>query len=198
MNDHDLDRILRSSPVPERDEAYWKEFPESVERRIRAGQRAVAPPQRSWPRLRWLVGFGLSAAAVLVALLLLREKLPVAPADEQLAPLQACYRQIAEMFPGQLQAVVLSADGVQLQLSETGEVPNSRPLFVRICGPSSRCATAISFSGQKIRLADREFEVLATGAGQIFLVGKEGVWLPGQAALNGETWRCEAGWLQPL
>src|SRR5206468_9748660 len=132
------------------------------------------------------------------------------PNDEQLQALRVCYRQVAELFPRQLEAVVLGPDGAQIQLSETPDLPDSPPVFVRLCAPGSssrsplvesdssasspRCTMAVSFSGGKIRLAGREFEILANGRGEIFLLAKEGGWVPGQKPVGAEKWRLETGW----
>ena len=95
-----------------------------------------------------------------------------------------------------METVVFGGDEPYLQLSELPDVPSSPPLFVRICPPSGKCVTAVSFSGQKVRVSGREFEILANGVGEIFLLAKEGVWSPGQAPVGGENWRFETGWLE--
>ncbi len=198
MNNDELDQRLRSASPPERSEAYWREFPESVERRILAEkQRAEAAVRPGFhPSLKWIWRLALPGAAVVIALLLMPGQQPKTPIHEQLSSLRAGYEQVAALFPGQLETVVFGGDEPYLQLSDLPDVPSSPPLFVRICPPSGKCVTAVSFSGQKVRVSGREFEVLANGVGEIFLLAKEGVWSPGQAPVGGENWRFETGWLE--
>jgi hypothetical protein len=203
MNQHELDQLLRKVPVPERTEQYWEEFPEAITRRIKnednhgTSQQATVPARWVW-KLAWKLRYP-ATAAVLLLLLLLPWKRGATP--DELQRLRLCYREVALLFPKQLEAVVLTAEGAQLQLSDRPNVPDSPPIFVRMCPPqnkgaSPRCTTAVSFSGQKIQLAGREFEILANGRGEIFLLAKEGVLVPGQALVGGEKWRFETGWLE--
>lgn len=201
MNNNELEHLLRSVPAPERDDAYWKEFPEALSRRIGSEAQPPAPhePCRTSPLLKrnWGLAFaGVTAVVACFVFFLLPPKHPGSPTQEQLQSLRVCYQQIRELFPQQMEAVILSPDGVQLQLSDTPDVPDSPPLFVRICAPSAPCATAVSFSGRKIRVAGREFEILANGAGEIFVIASEWVWVSGQGPVSGEGWRFESGWLE--
>jgi hypothetical protein len=143
-----------------------------------------------------MLGLLVPAVAAVVALAVLRGPRTTSPVDEQVQTLRACYRQIADLFPGQLEAMVLGPDGPQLQLSETPDVPDSPPIFVQVCSPVGRCAAAVSFSGRKIRLADRELELLANGNGEILLLAREQVWAAGQGPVGIDGWRYQAGWLQ--
>jgi hypothetical protein len=146
---------------------------------------------------RWSLGLGLGVAAALVVLFAVTGVRPDARRDEQLQVLRTCYREVADLFPRQFEAVILSDDEVQLQLSDAPVVPGSPPLFVRICSPSSRCATAVSFSGRKIHLSGRAFEILANGDGEIFLMSAEGVWRKaGRAPAGCEGWQFESGWVE--
>jgi hypothetical protein len=198
MNNRELDRLLKTAPLPERNEAYWREFPESVARRIRVellpNQTHARENFGTLSKWRWWLGFAGAAAAV--AFFVASENRRDSRSDEQLQALRTCYQQTADLFPRQLEAMMLGADGPQLQLSDAPDVPATPPLFVRICPPSSRCTTVVSFSGRKIRVSGEEFEILANGAGEIFLIAKEGVWTSGQMPVGGKAWRFESGWLE--
>jgi|SRR5881394_391747 len=197
MNHRELEELLKQNTPPERDEAYWRDFPPAVSRRIRSEERpAAVPVRRGVAAFRMWRGLAAAAgAAALVAILVAPRLRRESPSDEQLQALRTCYRQVSELFPRQLEAVVLGPDGLQLQLSDRPNVPISPVLYVRICTPASWCTTALTFSGQVIRAGGREFEILADGTGHIFLVAEDGVWTPGHAPPSGEPWRLESGWL---
>src|SRR5213596_2156890 len=128
MNQHELDQLLREIPLPDRSDSYWKEFPTAVVRRIQSDEPRAVPrtPESGEPvvsrrRRRWLYSMALPAAAAVALLFVIPWKRPATPTpnDEQLQALRVCYRQVAELFPRQLEAVVLGPDGAQIQLSET-------------------------------------------------------------------------------
>jgi hypothetical protein len=198
MNNRELDQLLRTTAPPERADAYWEEFPESVVRRIRVEPvRNETGARREFSALsKWSTWLGLAGATAVVAFFVASEFRQRSQPDKQLLALRTCYRQTADLFPRQLEAVILDADGPQLQLSDTPDVPASPPLFVRICPPSSRCTTVVSFSGRTIHVSGEEFEILANGAGEIFLMTKKGVWSSGESPVKGGGWRFESGWLE--
>jgi hypothetical protein len=199
MKSRELERYLKSNSPPDRDETYWQDFPEMVLRRIRTEDRPAAErPQRrpatAWFRLGARFAVVAGAAAVLAFFLAPRWRNPARP-NEPLQGLRTCYQEVAELFPRQFEAVVFSHDGVELQLSEAPNVPDSPPLYVRICSPASKCITVVTFSGQTVHAAGREFEILADGKGEIFLLAKEGVWTAGNEQVAANGWRVESGWL---
>lgn len=120
--------------------------------------------------------------------------------DPQAALLKV-YQEVAQLFPGRLEAIVLGQEGPQLQLSEKADVPASPPVFVRLCGPTAPCTTAVSFSGQTVHLDSGDFEVLTSGADEVFLLARGRVLTPGTIATEAGHdagaghWRLEAGWL---
>jgi hypothetical protein len=68
MSDFDLDAKLKSTPLPERTEDYWKNFPAQVRANLR---RATMKPvaENLWlPRLAWSGGFALAIMLVFVCL----------------------------------------------------------------------------------------------------------------------------------
>ena len=127
MNNDELDQRLRSASPPDRSEAYWREFPESVERRILSEeQRAKAVVRPGFhPSLKWIWRLALPGAAVAIALLLIPGQQSKTPIDEQLSSLRAGYDEVAELFPGQLETVVFGGDEPYLQLSDLPDVPSS-------------------------------------------------------------------------
>jgi hypothetical protein len=81
MNDSELEAMLRTSRTPERDEDYWREFPETVMRRL-PQQREAGPAREPWlAAFAWgsavacacvLIGFAIGQTNRQAALALLR------------------------------------------------------------------------------------------------------------------------------
>lgn len=202
MTDRELHDVLRSARLPDRDEAYWREFPNAVLRRVQAarGKQRISAARPAgevaWlGRWGWVMALGAACALVALAVWVRGPTRPAHETDAQLAALRQYYHGVAELFPGQLEALVLDAESPQVQLAESATLSNAPPLFVRVCDPSSRCVAVVTFSGQRLELLGRSFEVLADSRGKIFFMAKEGVWSPGQSP-GGGAWRFEAGWLE--
>jgi hypothetical protein len=89
------------------------------------------------------------------------------------------------MFPNQIRAIVQDEDGgVKLVLSDTGDVPASAPLYVRI-SDGKRWSSFVTFSGQEIQVGGQKITVLADARGGVILAGNQFVWSssePGSAA----------------
>ena len=168
-------------------------------RRARAGDVAQGnvPAERTPSWRHWsLAAAGACALAALGALaFVLWPTHRVSPEDAQVQVLRQYYREVSPLFPKQFEALVLDAGAVHLQLAEAATLPTSPPLYVRVCGPSAGCVTAVTFSGQRLNLLGRDFEVLVDGQGRIFFLAKEGVWVPGHGPASG-GWRFDAGWLE--
>lgn len=191
MNNSDLDKLLKSAPVPERAPDYWAEFPKRVTRRLAwvrsRGDSRPAPAR--WRLLAW--SFGLAAACIAAGFFFGTRQERVASESRQLAALQTIYREVADLFPNQLQAIIIDEQGPRLVLSDTTNVPSSDPLFVKIC-QAKRCQTFITFSGQQIRVNGEVFDVLADGGGGVILAGRKAVWTSAQSPAGQMPWDIEA------
>ena len=193
MNDPELDLLLKSAAPPPRAREYWREFPAQVRRSLREeSSRSAGKTTSAWGPF-WKLGIS-GVGVAMVAVLLFKFTGTRATGAMELGELRKCYREVAGLFPGRLQAVVFEAGQFRLQLSDRSEVPDSPPLLVRVCR-ASRCATVVTFSGQEVEVLGHKFEVLADGRGGILFLGQEGVWKPGQAPV-GEEWRFEAAGLE--
>jgi hypothetical protein len=178
MQNDELDSLLKSATPPARPEEYWDAFPGNVTAGLRQQQHAAARAQfdrdhkPGWPA--W--AFGLAAACVVVGFVIgfWRGRAVVA-GDHQFAQAQQYYREIATLFPNQLQAIVLDADGPHLVLADKPDVPASTPYFVKICGPGG-CRSFVTFSGQQVQVNGEPCEVLADARGQVMVVGSHTVW----------------------
>lgn len=68
MNDFDLESKLKSVPLPERPEDYWKDFPSQVRLQLPRARPQFAP-QNPWrPRLAWAGGFALAMTLFFVSI----------------------------------------------------------------------------------------------------------------------------------
>jgi hypothetical protein len=182
MNNHDLDRLLRSARVPERDANYWADFPTQVVAALGRARAASSPaPHTRRVRLAWSVGLAFACAlvaAVLVWRPAVRNASPVAWLKDQRA-----LREVLTMFPHQVRAIVRDARGIRLVLSDHPDVPTSPPLWIEFEQAGRRTA-AITFSGQQIEIAGERVEVLANPQGQITLVGERLFWSSAAPELN--------------
>jgi len=183
MNDFELERLLKSARAPDRTDDYWERFPRHVTSGLRRAAAVERSDGRGFPRLAcWMA----AAAACLIvgfAVGLWRGR-SSGEAAARLAVARRFYREIEALFPNQIQAIVFDQRGARLILAENPDVPDSPPLYLRVCGPRG-CQSFVTFSGQKIRVNGDECEVLADVSGNVMLVGSKLFWTgpgPGLAA----------------
>jgi hypothetical protein len=208
MNNPELERILKSAPVPERTGGYWEQFPKSVLGEIHRRETCPTPQRSAAPRLRELPNLlrtwasvllsrpalliGAAAACVLFGFFLgVRQGAHSAAGDPQFAEARKCFSEIATLFPNQVQALVLDAAGAHLVLAEQADVPSSPPLYVKITGPKGS-QRFVTFSGQRIRVNGDSFEVLVDRQGEVLLVGRQSVWSSSEPGVKAGPYRIEA------
>ena len=203
MTNRELNDLLKSAPVPERDAEYWEEFPKRVVRGLersshqdsRSGARlrpAGEPVWSSglWPKLAFAIG--LAAVCLVIGLLIgLHQGHKSAGTDLQLAEARKCYGEVETLFPNQVQALVLDATGGHLVLAAEANVPKSAPLYVKICSARG-CQRVVTFSGQRIAVNGTFFEVLVDRQGEVLLVGEQSVWSSSAPEEKIEGYRIEA------
>jgi len=191
MNNDELEALLKSAPSPEREAAYWEGFPKTVTRRLTQvrgpGFSRSAP--RHGPLLAW--GLGLATVCILVGFFFGFWRGGTPSDAQQTAALQKLFREVALLFPNQVQAIIIDEGGPRLVLSEQPNVPLSDPLLVKICKAKS-CRNFITFSGQQIRVNGEAFEVLADGEGHVILAGRHSVWSSAEPEQTQAPWQIEA------
>ncbi len=146
-------------------------------------QRTGASMQSPWARDRLLALAWKFAAVALLLVIALVVKLQLSssehsgtPAgDDQLADVRKCYKELEDLFPHQLSAIVFDQHGPHLLLAPKPDVSSEAPLYVKICGPEG-CESYVTFSGQQVPVNGENCEVLSNGNGQVMLVGNHGVW----------------------
>jgi hypothetical protein len=191
MKSDELDKLLKTAPAPERPADYWAEFPRSVTRRLNQARssRFSRPTHRRVSVLAW--GLGLAAACILVGFFFGLWRGRTASEAQQVVALQKLFREVASLFPNQIQAIIIDERGPRLVLSEKPNVPLSDPLLVKICKAKS-CESIITFSGQQIWVNGEVFDVLTDGAGGVILAGRKTLWTSAQPALGQAPWHVEA------
>lgn len=187
MNDDQLRKTLAVLRPPE---------PRAVERdrALYQATLALAQPrneqtsERSWLlRTTWLVLGGV-AMALVVGGLAFRGK-PAAPVGA-IATAGGDFHtlaQVAQLFPGQVNAVIERDDSVQLDLTnDQAPATDAQPLVVQLENDGHRLRV-LSYSGRSITLKLKgttlTFEVLVTGEGAVVLSGDNFVWSSAQSGL---------------
>jgi hypothetical protein len=201
MNDDRLNELLKSTSVPERPREYWEQFPAQVTRELRRnahGSARVSPPTRPF-FFRPAFGFALCIA---VACLLVgfwigrRGGSSGGRIDTTFAQAQQYYREIAQLFPNQVRAIVFDQTGTHLVLADRADVPAASPVFMKICGPKG-CQGIVTFSGQQIRVNGKPMDVLVGPMDEVILAGPDSIWSSKQAGNQIGEYRIQAEALHP-
>lgn len=174
MNDHELDRLLKSAREPERPAGYWEQFPRGVRVQLPRGRQDRSVPSRRGVFLAW--SFAAAALFLIIGFAVGNWRGRAdAMASNGLLQNTKAVQELLAMFPNQVRAIVQDTNGLNLVLSDTANVPDSPPLYVRICD-GGQCATLVTFSGQDIQVAGQRVTVLSDAKGGVILVGDHFLW----------------------
>lgn len=182
MTDSDLDKKLNAARTPKLEPDYIEDFPRTVFAKARAAQSAEdsrashSAETRWWSRAAWSIGFVLFFLIAGFGLGHWRGKMeaPATSANDLLANVKMIHETLA-LFPNRVRAIVQNGQEVQLVLADQADVPDSPPLFVKICD-GKKCSSLVTFSGQEIEIAGQKITILADANGGIILEGKQFVW----------------------
>jgi hypothetical protein len=176
MNKNELESILKRARLPAIAEESLEEFPRRVADGLKRHDPAPRPARNFSPHLAW--AFGLAACAVIAFAAghwRGRMEAGAIPATDSLASAKLI-REMMAMFPNQIRAIVQDDGGeVKLVLSDTGDVPASPPLYVRITD-GKHSSYFVTFSGQEIQVDGQAITVLSDARGGIILAGAQFVW----------------------
>jgi hypothetical protein len=174
MNDSELEQRLKAAREPVFAPDYLESFPQTVLANLRSARRCRALTRGPWlPRLAW----GLAAAACLLIAFTVgqwRGRVENGGSGDVLADLKVVQETLG-MFPNRVRAIVRDANGINLVLSDSPDVPASTPIYVRICD-GRHCSSLVTFSGQEIQVAGQKMTVLSESDGGIILEGNKFVW----------------------
>ena len=178
VNDDALNRLLRGFTVP---------IP-SAAAQIRARHRsllafkasdALPPGTHVANRLGRLAGLAATVLALVVVAVVVRSW-PLGT-RENLAHDRQILREVEQLFPGQLNAIVLEGGRADLSLTQANGVGVSQPVLV-VFRRSGETVRVLSFSGHHIcvPLGARQacFDVLEGADGRIILAGDSGLLTP--------------------
>jgi hypothetical protein len=175
MNKNELDSILKKARLPEIAEDSLEMFPRRVAARLNRNDPPPRAARSFLPRLAWIAALA-ACAAIAFAIGHWRGRMETAaiPATDTLASAKLI-REMMAMFPNQIRAIVRDDAGLKLVLSDTGDVPVSPPLYVRI-SDGQHSSSFVTFSGQEIQVDGQTITVLADTRGGIILAGNQFVW----------------------
>ena len=190
MNDPELEKKLKSAHGPVLAEDYQADFARLVLAKLRSAPPEKIPARNAWcPRLAW----GFAAALLILAAFGFghwRGRVEVASSAGLLENTKLI-RETMALFPNQVRAIVQDEHGLKLELADQANIPNSPPLFVRICD-GKNCSSVVTFSGQEIQMAGQKFTVLAEADGGIILEGKEFAWSSSAQNISHDGLKIEA------
>ena len=191
MNNPELESILKKARLPEAFPESLEMLPRRVAARLQRDEPAPRPARRFSPHLAWACGLA-ACAVIAFAAGLWRGRMETGaiPATDPLASIKLI-RETLAMFPNQVRAIVEDEDGLKLVLSDTGDVPASPALYVRICD-GKHCSSFVTFSGQEILVAGQKITVLADARGGIILTGSQFVWSSAGRTDAGKDLKIEA------
>ncbi len=196
MNDSELNRLLKAAKAPERPPEFWAQFPRRVTSRLHWKPAARSVESTHWfPRLGWALGL---AACILTAFSIGHWRgHSEAMAENDLLQNEKVIKEMLATFPNRVRGVVQDEHGLNVVLSDTDNVPASTPLWVQICD-GKHCSTMVTFSGQEIRLGQRNVTVLSDASGKIILAGDNFLWSNGDALMADGALKIEAKTLAPV
>jgi hypothetical protein len=190
MNDSELNQLLKEAKVPERSPGFWAQFPRRVTARLHWKSTTGSAASSHWfPRLAWTMG--LAAFALVAVFIGHRRGHSETRAENGVLQNGKVIQEMLATFPNRVRGVVQDEHGLNVVLSDQENVPVSTPLWVRICD-GKRCSTMVTFSGQEIRVGERNVTVLSDASGKIILAGENFLWSNGEDLLADGKLKIEA------
>lgn len=186
MTTRELESILKKARVPEIPADSLEMFPRDAIRRIRQAQgRVTHPPRKGLYSL--LVCITTAACAVA---LVVNNRIGLPERPDILLSGKVVQETLA-MFPHQVRAIVQDAGRLKLVLSDKSDVPDSSPLYVKICD-GRHCSSLVTFSGQEVAVAGQKVTVLADPRGGIILEGSQLLWSSAEPIAGASHLKIEA------
>jgi hypothetical protein len=192
MTDPELDKKLAAARTPDLSPDDDADFSRAVLARLRSAPATQAARQTTWlPRFAWGFSFALVFLVIGFGIGHWRGKTEVATAAPDLLTDAKLINETLALFPNRVRAIVKNDHDLQLVLADQPDVPDSTPLFVKICDGKT-CSSLVTFSGQELEIAGRKITVLADAHGGVILEGNQFVWSSGMQNLAQNGLRIEA------
>ena len=176
MNNSDLEKLLKSASTPEPAPEFCEKLPGRVTAKLHWQSRRAEASEKMpniFPQFAWAVT-GAACLFIALAVWFSRDHKIWSP-NTQMARAEKYLREVEQLFPNQVSAIVFDERGARLVLADKPDVPDSAPLYLKICGARG-CQQFVTFSGQQIRVNGEDCDVLQDAAGNVLLVGKNLVW----------------------
>jgi len=174
MDNSELESILKKAQAPTRPDEFWERFPRQIASRLNQPQAKTVRQEQNWfPRLAW----GLATAICILAAFAIghwRGRVETVSPEDVLQSTKLI-RETLAVFPNRVRAITWDKNGFKLILSDRDDVPDSTPIYVRICN-GKQCTSFVTFSGQEIPMAGQEVSVLSDARGGIILAGNHFLW----------------------
>ena len=194
MNNSELEKKLKAARGPDLEESYLVDFPRTVLDNLHSALRRTVQPETSRrSRLVW----GLAAATCLVIAFVAAHWRGRGDADHDVLANSKLIQETLAMFPHRVRAIVRDEHGMRLILSDQADVPDSTPIYVRICD-GKNCSSAVTFSGQEIPMEGQKIMVLSDANGGIILEGNKFVWSSTERTSAGVHFKIGARSLGPI
>jgi hypothetical protein len=192
MKNSELDALLKKARPPERSEEFFETFPQQVVRQLkRTGRHRLPVEPRGFPRLAWTLT---AVVCVLIAFAIGhwrgRMETEMITSNDILRSPEFVEATLA-MFPNQVCAIVRDQHGLNLILSNHGDVPVSPPIYVRVCD-GKNCSSCVTFSGQEVQIAGQKLTVLSDARGGIILAGNHFLWSSDEQVAGDKGLKIEA------
>ncbi len=177
MKNSDLDHLLKRAKTPEPAPKFLEDLPRRVQRGIDRDLRdSNETPTLLHLLLRRAMPLAAAAACIILGFIWgANSRQDQGVQSPELAEARACWREVAALFPNQLQSIILDAQGSRVALSEKADQPLAAPIYLKLCDGKD-CRRFITFSGQQIKVNGESFEVLIDRVGEVLLVGEAHVW----------------------
>lgn len=181
MNDAELNKLLKSDPVPARAPEFWEQMPQRVSAKLHWRQQRKDPENDLPPRpvRGWVLG--ITGAAVLILMGFVVGNWHGTRQTTALLQNEKLLREVLATFPNQVQAIIQDDNGLRLALAEEPNVAQTQPLWLKIC-EGKHCRSMVTFSGQTVKIGGQPVEVLADARGGVMLVGENFFWSSQQSA----------------
>lgn len=194
MNNAELNRILKAAKAPEPSEEFRAQLPKRVTSRLHWKTAPTEKRSTNWlPRFAWTMA-GVAVCLVVGFLIGHSRGHDEAVAENGFLQNEKVIKEMLAMFPNRVRAVVQDEHGLNVVLSDKDDVPTSVPLWVKICD-GKNCSVVVTFSGQQVRVNNKDWDVLASSKGQVIVTGNDTVWAAGSAQNNSGKYRIEAAQL---
>lgn len=178
MNNQELARLLKCAPLPTPRERFENQLVTNVLRRASmrgVGNSPLPTKASAWPCYSFALGVSVICGILLLIFAHFRQVATPAISNSKLARAERYYMAIHSLFPRQIRAITLGAEGPSLLLSDKPDVPQAEAVLVEISNASGS-ATLVVVAGQGFSFNGEHYEVLLDQGGNVIIMGPDSAW----------------------